>query len=206
MKGQMFLLTAAIVVMLLVSLKAYVNLQQITNQKDILEVNLEGLVFRNIANEISQVIKYSAIDSNHVSDNAIDFINFTRSGMQRQGYNLQGVFVGAKANSTNQTMNITVLNFRGENNLNFTIKLNTPSPQINSTTLGDFNYWTNNLTFTPGNTYNLTISLPDKGYEQNITVETRGNKDIYVGFYDFTLNTGNADHRKIFQQTIKFPK
>ena len=206
MKGQMFLLTAAIVVTLLVSLKAYVNLQQITNQRDILEVNLDGLVFQNIQNEISQVVKYSALDPNHVSDNAIDFINFTRIGMQRQGYNLNGVFIGARVNSTTQLMNITVLNFRGENNLNFTIKLNTSSPQINSTTLNDFNYWTNNFTFTPGDTYNLTLSLPENGYEKNITVETRGNKDIYVAFYDFSLNTENAVHKKILQDTIKFPK
>ncbi|MBI2545442.1 MAG: hypothetical protein HYW22_02515 [Candidatus Aenigmarchaeota archaeon] len=206
MKGQMFLLTAAIIVTVLISLKAYVNLQQISNQRDILNVNLDNLVFQNIVNEITNVLKYSSLTPNVMSDNAVDFINFTRNGTQHEGYTLNGIFVGAKVNSTNQTMNITVLNFRNENGVNFTVKLNTSSPQINYTTLNDFNLWTNNFTFTKGDTYNLTISLPDKGYEQNITIQTKENKDVYVGFYDFKLSTENAVYRKIFQQTFKIPK
>lgn len=207
MKGQMFLLTAAVVVVVLVTMKAFINLQQISSEKDILDVSLEDLAFRNIKTEIETVIKISLQDENMITDNTIDFVNFTRNGTMRVGNELNGVFVGVKANATNQTMNITVLNFLREDNVNFTIRLNTSTVQINSTALSDFNRWTNNFTFTAGELYNLTLNYttPSTSYEKNITLETRG-RDIYVGFFDFDYISPKATHRALFQQTFKIPR
>lgn len=203
MKAQMFLLTAAIVIGLLVSLKAYTNIQEITTEKDILDASQESSMFSNIIKETTQATSFSVLNSSVISDNSIDFINFTRNGTMRQGDSFRGIFVGAKANSTNQTMNITVLSFLGEQSVNFTIKLNNGTIITNSTTLNDSNIWNNNFTFAAGGTYNLTVDLPDKNYEQNITVKTKNNQDVYVGFYDFNLTTIRAVHRNIFQESFK---
>lgn len=208
MKGQMFLITAAIIVTVLVTMKAFVNLQQISSEKDILDVSLDDLVFKNIKGELETVIKISIQDENATTDNAIDFINFTRNGTMHTSNQLNGVFVGAKVNSTTQLMNITVLNFIGQNNVNFTIRLNTSTPQINSTSLNDFTPWNNNFTFTAGDKYNLTINytLSYTSYEKNITVETRGGRDIYVGFFDIELVSQKATHKTLFQQTVRIPR
>ncbi len=208
MKGQMFLLTAAILVTVLVSMKALVNLQQISSERDILDVSLEDLVFKNIKSEIETVIKISVHDENATTDNAINFINFTRNGTMRTGNQLNGIFVGTRANTTTERMNITVLNFLSEDNVNFTIRLNTSTVQINSTSLNDFNSWNNDFTFTAGDKYNLTINYttPATSYGKNISVETRGGRDIYVGFFDFELVSQRATHRASFQQTFRIPR
>lgn len=192
--------------MLLTSLKGFTNLQQVSSERDIVEVNTEDAAFDNLRKEIEQVIKFSVLDENVIADNVIDFINFTRNATQRQGYEFEGIFVGAKANSTNQTMNITVLNFLGENSINFTIRLNTSTVQINSSILKDYNFTHSNFTFTAGDNYNLTINLPGKEYEKNITIDTRGNADVYVGFYDIALISSRATHKRTFQQTVRIPR
>ncbi len=203
MKAQVFLLTAAIVVGVLVALKGYSIVSQITTEREILDVSLETLEFENIDNEVKKVAVISASTPNNMSNNAIGFLNFTRRITSGHTNDLRVLFVGALANSTNQTMNITVFNFLRENDLNITITLNTSPQQRNSTFLDDGDTWYNNFTFTRGETYDLTISLPDKSYQENITVRTRGNKDDYTAFYDLSLVTPRATHASKFQQRIK---
>lgn len=199
----MFLLTAAVIIGILVALRSFATVQQISSEREILDISLEDLAFKNIENEVEQVIGISATSPNNISTNAIDFLNFTRQGSDGHALDFKTLFVGALANSTNQTMNITVFQFLRETNLNVTIKLNTSTVQTNSTLLNDSGIWFNNFSFTRGEAYNLTISLPDKGYEENITVKTRGNKDTYTGFYDISLTSQRATHADKFQQEIK---
>lgn len=203
MKGQVFLLTAGVIIAILVALKGFAVVQQISSEREILDISLEDLAFRNVENEIKKIIVFSTNFPRNISDNTIDFLNFTRRGNDGHSLDFRTLFVGALANSTNQTMNITVFQFLRETNLNVTIKLNTSTAQTNTTLLNDSGIWINNFTFTRGESYNLTISLPDKGYEENVTVETRGNKDTYTSFFDLRLLSGRADHLSKFQQTVK---
>lgn len=203
MKGQVFLLTAGVVIGVLVALKAFSTASQVTSERDILDVSLEDLAFKNMENEVKQIIVISSTTPNSITDNAIDFINFTRTGSKAQSLDLTALFVGVLANSTNQTMNITVFQFLRETNLNVTIRLNTSSEQTNSTLLNDSGIWTSNFTFIRGDGYNLTISLPGKSYQENVTFKTRGNKDVYVGFYDIRLDSQRATHISKFNQAVK---
>lgn len=206
MKGQTFLLTAMIIILALISLKAWMNISRISSEKEILDVSLEEKYFKNIGDEIKRVIAYSAYSPDVMTDNSINFLNFTQIGSNSHSLGFTTLFVGTKANSTNQTMNITVFNLLNENNVNVTIKLNTTVVQRNSTLLNDSDIWSNNFTFTAGELYNLTVSLPNKDYEKNVTVETNPNKDVYVEFYDLTLISERATHKNVFQQTMKFKK
>lgn len=202
MKGQVFLLTAGVIIGVLVVLRGFATVQQISSEREILEVTLEDLAFRNIESEMKEIIGISSSTPRNISDNAIDFLNFTRRGSDGHSFDFRALFVGGLANSTNQTMNITVFQFLRESNLNVTIRLNTSTVQTNSTLLNDSDVWINNFTFTAGDWYNLTVSFPDKGYEENITFQTRG-KDIYTGFFDLRLLSERADHRSKFSQTAK---
>ena len=203
MKGQIFLLTAAVIIGVLVALRGFAATSHITSQREVLDASLENLAFRNAENEVKQVIEISSSTPSNMTDKAIDFLNFTRTGLASNSFDFTALFVGVLANSTNQTMNITIFNFLKETNLNITIKLNTSSPQTNSTLLNDGGIWINNFTFTRGEQYNLTIILPDKNYGQNITIKTRGNKDVYTGFYDIRLTTPRATHISTFRQEAK---
>ncbi|MBI2084032.1 MAG: hypothetical protein HYT70_00220 [Candidatus Aenigmarchaeota archaeon] len=203
MKGQVFLLTAGIVIGILVALKGYSIVSQITTEREILDVSLEDLAFKNVDNEIKRIAVIVSSSPNTMSDNAIDFLNFTRNGASSHSNDFRAVFVSVLANSTNQTMNITVFNFLRESNLNFTIELNTSTVQRNSTFLNDSGVWFSNFSFTRGETYDLTLTLPSKDYVENITVQTRGGKDTYTAFYDISLITIRATHNDKFQQRVK---
>lgn len=203
MKSQVFLLTAAIVIGVLIALRGYSTVSQITTEREILDVSLEDLAFKNVDNDIKKIVVISSSSPNRISDNAIDFLNFTRIGTSGHTYDFRAIFVGVLANSTNETMNITVFNFLSENNLNFTIELNTSPVQRNSTFLNDSGVWSSNFSFTRGGTYDLTFTLPDKSYVENITVQTRGGKDTYTSFFDISLITMRATHNDKFQQRAK---
>lgn len=203
MKGQVFLLTAGVIIAILVALRGFDTIQHISSEREILDVSLEDLAFKNIENEVKQITVISATSPRSISDNAIDFLNFTRTGSIEHSLDYRTLFVGVLANSTNQTVNITVFQFLRETNLNVTITLNTSSAQTNTTLLNDSGIWINNFTFTQGQGYNLTITLPDKNYEENITVETKTNKDTYTAFYDLRLLSEHADHISKFQQKVK---
>lgn len=203
MKGQVFLLTAGIIIGVFVTLKGFITVSQISSEREILDVSLEDLAFKNIGSEVKQIIGISASTPRNISDNGIDFLNFTRRGSDGHSLDFRALFVGALANSTNQTMNITVFQFLRESNLNVTIRLNTSTPQTNTTLLNDGGIWFNNFTFTRGEIYYLTVTLPDKNYEENITVKTRGNKDTYTGFFDLSLISLRATHADKFQQEVK---
>ena len=203
MKGQVFLLTAGVVIAILVVLRGFYATQQISSEGEILDVSLGSLSFENIDKEMKRIIGISTSTPETISDNAIDFLNFTRTGGYGHSLNLNALFVGALANSTNQTMNVTIFQFLRESNLNVIISINTTPIQTNTTLLNDSGIWINNFTFTAGQVYDLTVTLPDKNYEENITVETRGNKDTYTGFFDLRLLSERADHVDKFQQTVK---
>ena len=203
MKGQAFLLTAMIIISLLVALRGFATVQQISSEREILDVLLEDLVFKNVENEVDEIIPVSADTPRILSDNSIDFLNFTRRGNDGHSFDFRVLFVGVLANSTNQTMNITVFQFLRENNLNVTIRLNTSTEQTNRTLLNDSGIWINNFTFTRGEAYNLTLWLPDEDYQENITFQTRGGKDTYTGFFDLRLFSERAEHRSRFSQTVK---
>ncbi len=202
MKGQVFLLIAAVIIGVLVTLRGFATVSQTTTEREILDVTLEDLAFKNVENEIKQVMTISASTPRNISGYSIDFLNFTRQGANRISLDFTALFVGALANATNQTMNITVFNFLKEDNLNVTIRLNTSTSQGNSTFLNDGDVWVNNFTFTRGEVYNLTISLPTINYEENITVRTRG-RDTYTAFHDIKLTSSRAAYAAKLEQNTK---
>lgn len=205
MKGQTFLLTAGIIISILVALRTFTTISQITAERDILDVSVEDLMFKNIENEIKQAIVAASLNPVNMTDNMVDFLNFTRVGVNAHGLDFTALFAGALANSTNQTMNITVFQFLRETNLNVTVQLNTSTLQSNRSLMNDSQFFLSNFTFTRGEQYNLTVTFPDKGYVENITVRTRGNKDTYTVLYDIKLISDRATHVSKFRQEVRLP-
>ena len=203
MKGQVFLLTAGIIISILVALRGFTTIQQISSEKEIFDISLEDLAFKNVEGEVKQIIGFSSNTPRVITDNAIDFLNFTRIGNGGRSLDFRALFVGVLANYTNETMNITVFQFLRETNLNVTIKLNTSTVQTNTTLLDDSGVWFNNFSFTKGQGYSLTVSFPDKNYEEIITVETKANKDTYTGFFDLSLLSERATHANKLHRGIK---
>ncbi len=205
MKGQTFLLTAGVIIGILVALRAFTTISQVTSEREILDVSVEDLAFKNIENELKQLVGTAVLSPVNMTDSVIDFINFTRRGVNGRGLDLTAIFVGALANSTNQTINITVFQFLRETNLNVTVELNTSTIQANRSLMNDTQAFMSNFTFTRGEIYNITVTFPDKGYEENITIKTRTNRDTYAAFYDISVNSERAAHVKKFKQEVRIP-
>lgn len=206
MKGQTFLLTAGIIIGVLVALKGFSVVSQVSSERAILDISLEDLAFKNVGDEAKNLLDVNIAYPRNVTTNSIDFLQFMRNGSYSHGTEIKILYVNALANSTNSTINITVFNYLKENNLNVSIKLNTSSVQINSSLLNDGSLFVSNFSYTPGQTFNLTIQIPSDNYEQNVSVETKNNKDTFTSFFDIRFVTERASHFQKIEQNVKIKK
>jgi len=128
-KGQMFLITAAIIIVILVLLKTGINLPDILQREKELKSRFEKEFFSNVDDELVKVIDISYHQSGNITNNVFDFGNFTRKKMTERLQNFKFFYVGAitPASQGSDTMNVTVINLLNKDisaslNLNGTIK------------------------------------------------------------------------------------
>jgi len=124
-KGQMFLITAAIIIVILVLLKTGINLPDILQREKELKSRFEKEFFLNIVDELVKVIGISYHQSSNITDNVFDFGNFTRKRMTERLQSFEFLFVGSitPVSSGNDTMNVTVINLLDES-ISITLRLN----------------------------------------------------------------------------------
>jgi len=147
-KGQMFLITAVIIIVILVLLKTSINLPDILQREKELKSRFEKEFFSNIVDELFKVIDISYHQSNNITNNVFDFGNFTRKKMTERLQTFNFFYVGAitPTNQTSTTMNVTVINLLNKNtsvtlNLNGTIKRPTPTATATAVdTISDVGY------------------------------------------------------------------
>jgi hypothetical protein len=198
-KGQMFIILATILIVSLVILKGTTTLRGVTKQREVLEASLEYETFQNLVNEFVKALDFSIYQPENITTNIFDFGNFSRYKMKEHSIDFLFFYVGCLVNSTTQQMNVTVVNLLGET-IDVSLELNTSTPQTDSQNdIVDASSWTTSFSFTPGENYNLTVNYAT--YTQEITIETETSKDVYVGFYDISLKTPEAIHKKKFQES-----
>jgi hypothetical protein len=198
-KGQIFLILATILIVSLAILKGTTTLKSIVKQREVLETSLEYETFQNLVNEFVKALDFSIYEPENITRNVFDFGNFSRYKMKEHSIDFLFFYVGCLANSTTQQMNITVVNLLGET-IDVSLELNTSIPQTDSqNNIVDASSWTTNFSFIPGENYKLTVNYAT--YTQDVTIKTKTNKDVYVGFYDISLKTSEAIHKKKFQES-----
>jgi hypothetical protein len=67
----------------------------------------------------------------------------------------------------------------------------------------DSSSWSTNFTITQGNNYVLTAYYNDN--EENITIGTKVNKSVYIGFFDTTLIGSETTYKDKFQKNYTLP-
>lgn len=198
-KGQMFLLTSVIIVILLIALKISSNVPDILEKERKLQGDFETEFFINSVDELSETIRISAHQSN-ISTNVYDYSNFTRTKLTERLLTFNMLFVGVNANHSTNQMNITVLNFLNEN-INAVLTMNGSSDSQNN--IADQGIWETNFSYTPGNLYVLYISYDSGEYNESITLDTPSNKDRYYGFFDVELVGTESTYKDKFQKSYK---
>jgi len=111
-KGQMFLITAVIIIVTLIILVTTSNLTNILQEKRELEGSFERDFFINIVDELVKVIEISYHQSTNITNNVFDFGNFTRKKMKERLLDFEFLFVGSITPNSNgtDTMNVSVIN------------------------------------------------------------------------------------------------
>jgi len=198
-KGQMFLLTSVIMVILLIALKISSNVPDILEKERKLHGDFETEFFINSVDELSEAIRISAHQSN-ISTNVYDYSNFTRTKLTERLLTFNMLFVGVNANHSTNQMNITVLNFLNEN-INAVLTMNGSSDSQNN--IADQGIWETNFSYTDGNLYVLYISYDSGAYNESITLDTPTNKNRYYGFFDVELVGTESTYKDKFQKSYK---
>jgi hypothetical protein len=196
----MFLIGAFIIAASLIVLKLNMKAPSIEEQLRLIDATMENSIASNLMTEIENSAKFSVDQKTSINNDVFDFANFTERKAGEHGLEFLFLFVGSYANVSNSYLNVSVINMLN-GPISVTLNLNDgSSAQTND--MIDNTKWDTNFTFTPGTNYNLTVSY-NSTYTQNVTIKTKNNKDIYVSFFDITLQTSNAVYTNKTQDTYK---
>jgi hypothetical protein len=205
-KGQVFLITTVILIVILVILRAGVNLPDILQRGRKLEGKFEKDFFVNVVNELPKVIEISYHQSSNITNNVYNFGNFTRKKMTEKLQEFEFLYVGSitPRSSGSDTMNVSAINLLNEP-INLTLTLNSsPTQTRNHDNMADYNRYDTSFSITQGTHYTLTVSY-NETYEENITIETESEKSKYVGFFDVTLTGSETTYKDKFQKSYTLP-
>ena len=196
----MFLIGAFIIAISLILLKMNIKSPGIEEQISLMDIVMENSITSNLMHELENSAKFSVDQEDSIATNVFDFANFTERKAGEHGLEFSFLFVGSYANVTSTYLNVSVLNMKNEP-IDVTLNLNDGSSAENGQ-ISDNSMWETYFSFVPGDNYNLTISY-NSTYTQNITIKTKNNKDIYVGFFDMTFQNPNAVYTNRTQDTYK---
>ena len=191
MKGEAFLLAAVIISVALVAMFQPMRSEYLVKQKQLLQKEFFLDIFENILSEIKNSIYFSYDNFDSMILDSYDFLNFSQKIAKQKSMNFESLVLILKADGNNK-INITAINFLSDNlqlNLTFNNTQNSivilPLYSINST----------NFTYTPGNTYTLTIQY--ENIARSINIETLANKQVYLAYVDVSLNWLEESRRNI---------
>jgi len=205
-KGQMFIIAAVILIAVLIILKTGVNLPDIIQRNRELEGKFEHDFFVNIVDKLKKTIDISYHQPSNITNNVYNFANFTRKKMTERLQDFQFLYLSCitPASSGSDIINISVINLLNKP-VNLTIQINSsPTQSDNKDNMIDKTKWNTNFTITQGNIYILTVSY-NGTYEENITIITKVNRSVYVGFFDIVLAGSETIYKDKFQKSYTLP-
>ncbi|MFH8107806.1 MAG: hypothetical protein QXJ25_02165 [Candidatus Aenigmatarchaeota archaeon] len=195
-KGQMFLITAVILMVTLVILAASIKVSQPALDRAYIESSLESKIFKNIKEEIAKIPIYSFYDE--LNENVLDFLTFVRNYVKPKGFRINVIYLASYHNNTN-FVNISFINFWNEA-LNVTLKINTTPEQTKNFIIEDSTVYDTKFDITPGENYTLEILF--NGYEEKIIIQTNTMKSSYTYFFDIRMFSSLGTRIEKYVNTI----
>ena len=197
----MFLITSVIIVIVLIILKASVNLPDILQQKREVEGRFDKEMFENVKSELVKAIEISYHQSTNITRNVFDFANFTRKKMKVRLFDFRLLYVGSITPESGLDMNVTLINLL-DKSINASLSLNGSTQ--NKDNMLDSSSWNTSFVITPGQDYILTVSY-NNTYESNITIQIASGKSKYIGFFDVSLKVLETTYKDKFQKSYTLP-
>ena len=209
MKGQFFLISGLIVIIVLLLIKSSLNLAEIIENKRSLEVSLERKEFSNIRDELMNTIELSY--NRNETKNVENYIVYVRQRLKFRAVDLDGIAIESSftrvTSGSDTGLNVTVMNFLGEtiSSLNVTFSYDgssqTSSNVVDNTTVKkDFTFSTvSDVNYTL--TVNYATSTESKQYSIQIPVEI--GKSKFIGFFDLRAKSLRAETKDEFSKVVE---
>jgi len=208
MKGQFFLISGLIIIVVLLLIKSSMNLAQIIESKRYLEAGLERKEFSNIRNGLMNTIEFSY--NKNETGNVERYIVYLRQRLKSRTIDLNGIAVESifknVTSGSDTGLNVTVMNFLDQTiqSLNLTFSYDSSSEIFsnvadNTSVKKDFTFSTTsavNYTLT----VNYTTSTETKQYNIQIPVEI--GKSKFIGFFDLRMKSLRSDNQDEFSKVI----
>lgn len=210
MKGQMYLIMAIIIIVLLTLIKISLNLTDIIENKKAMEINLERQEFQNVRDEVVK-IPILTHRQNNITDNTESFIRFAHDALEARTIDLEGVFVISSypkvSSNTDTKLNVTFFNFLDDDveflNLTFNTTVTT------ATDVEELERLDRQFDFRISSPTNLTLTVfyntSSINNTEEITITTEVGKSRFFGFYDLRYVSSKLEQRDKFVQVIDLP-
>lgn len=195
-KGQMFLITAIILITTLVILAANIKISKPAIDRVYIETSIENKIFENIKEEIAKISLYAFYEDLH--ENVLDFLKFVRNYAIAKGFTFNGIYLGITHNKTD-FINISFINSFGKA-INLTLILNSTPEQIESFIVQDNEIYNTTFNITSGENYTIRIVFNE--YEENIIIYTDDIKSSYTYFFDIKMTTPLGTRREKYANRI----
>jgi len=209
MKGQFFLISGLIIIVVLLLIKSSLNLAQIIENKKYLEMGLERKEFSNIRDELVETVELSY--NKNETGNMEKYIVYVRQRLKPRTIDLNGLAVESSfkkvISGSNTGLNVTVFNFLGETiqSLNLTFSYDGSSQVFsnvadNSSVKKDFTFsTTSDVNYTL--TVNYTTSTETRRYSVQIPVQI--GKSKFIGFFNLRMNSLRGENRDEFSKVVE---
>lgn len=210
-KGQMFLLMAIIIIVVLVMLRTSLSLTEIIENKRYLELGLERQKFKNIRDEAIRSVEIAYHNSGNMTENVETFLRFARDLLKVEVTDLNGIIISSSfpnvTINTDTRLNVSVLNFLGTSLINLNISFNSSSR--NFTSVEDGKSIQTNFNFSTDQNVNYTLTVYYKTAYENKTEEVlipvEIGKSKFIEFFDLRLISSRLEQRDKFTQTYTLP-
>lgn len=211
MKGQMFIVGALIIIIVITLIKTGINIGEVLEKKKFLEAGVERLEFANIRGEVPKAAYNAVNQSINMTNLTNSFISFTESKLSGRNAQLDGVAVSSyylnMTASTDIPLNVTLYNFFDTELSRVTLNLSTDFSSPSSTTsLQPGTTYFHDFTINSGSSQNLTLwvfyETPTEKVVQNITIPSVIGKTKYVGYFDLKMSDERGSLRDRFVETV----
>jgi len=208
-KGQMFIILALVIAVVLVLIKNSINITTLLENRRFMESGMERLEFDNVKKEIIMSMKISPSQTNS-SNNSINMMSFVKSSFSSRSVDFSLLTVESSyptvVSGVSTRLNITGVNLLGEDILSMNITFSYDSSTKNLGSIKDTSKFDTYFDFstTSDQNYTLTVSYstPSINSTESITIPVVIGKSKFIAFVDMKTVSIRQTLRDKFTETF----
>ena len=207
MKGQMFIIAALIMIVVIVGLKTNLSFQKILESQRHLAASFDSSEFNNVRSEMTRVLQISFNSPENMTNNLNNFNSFIRDVLSTKSVEFDSlvaeIYYPTLAASTDTPVSITVYNSLGVDmkfiNLTFNGTSQTSSLANQNTLRAAF---TINTAVSTNQTLTIFYNTSSTSQTETVTIPLTIGSSKYVTFYDIRYISNRGQQSDKFTNII----